>query len=69
MCTAGWSGTSPRAGSGGWPEPLSPEEFPTLAPLAGYLANPDLDTRFELGLRILRGHSRHLFKATAFIGD
>src|SRR5207245_8000742 len=42
-----------RAASGGWAGPLSPEGFPTLAGLAGYLANPDLDTRFEFGLRIL----------------
>jgi AcrR family transcriptional regulator len=39
--------------SGGWAEVLSPEEFPTLAKLAGHLANPDLDARFEFGLRIL----------------
>jgi hypothetical protein len=42
-----------QAASGGWAEPLSPEEFPTLALLAGHLANPDLDARFEFGLRIL----------------
>jgi AcrR family transcriptional regulator len=42
-----------RAASGGWAEPLSPEEFPALAPLAGHLANPDLDARFEFGLRTL----------------
>jgi AcrR family transcriptional regulator len=42
-----------RAASGGWTEPLSPEEFPTLAPLAGHLASPDSDVRFEFGLRVL----------------
>jgi AcrR family transcriptional regulator len=42
-----------RAASGGWSEPLSPEEFPTLAPLAGHLASPDPDARFEFGLRVL----------------
>ncbi len=42
-----------RAAFSGWAEPLSPEEFPTLAPLAGHLASPDLDARFEFGLRIL----------------
>ena len=40
-------------GPGRWAEPLSPAEFPTLAPLAVYLANPDLDARFEFGVRIL----------------
>src|SRR5215510_675923 len=36
-----------------WAEPLSPQEFPTLAPLAAHLANPDPDARFEFGLRVL----------------
>jgi AcrR family transcriptional regulator len=45
--------TPAPAASGGWAEPLSPEEFPTLAPLAGHLANPDPDVRFEFGLRIM----------------
>jgi AcrR family transcriptional regulator len=42
-----------RAESDSWAEPLSPEEFPTLARLAGHLTNPDLDERFEFGLRVL----------------
>jgi tetracycline repressor-like protein len=32
---------------------LSPEAFPTLAALAGSLARPDPDTRFEFGLLVL----------------
>jgi Tetracyclin repressor-like, C-terminal domain len=42
-----------RIAPGGRVEPLSPEEFPTLAPLAGHLAHPDPDARFEFGLRVL----------------
>lgn len=42
-----------RIAPGGQVEPLSPEEFPTLAPLAGHLAHPDPDARFEFGLRVL----------------
>jgi AcrR family transcriptional regulator len=40
-------------GPGDRAEPLSPEEFPTLAPLAELLSRPDLDARFEFGLRVL----------------
>jgi hypothetical protein len=42
-----------RAVASGSAAPLSPEEFPTLAPLAGHLANPDPDARFEFGLGVL----------------
>lgn len=38
---------------GGWTEPLSADEFPTLAPFAARLAAPDPDARFEFGLRVL----------------
>jgi hypothetical protein len=41
------------AASGGWAEPLSPEEFPTLASLVGHLDDPDMDARFEFGLEVL----------------
>ncbi|MDR0360965.1 MAG: TetR/AcrR family transcriptional regulator C-terminal domain-containing protein, partial [bacterium] len=38
---------------GGWAEPLSADEFPTLAPFATRLTAPDPDARFEFGLRVL----------------
>lgn len=41
------------AGAPSEAEPLSPEEYPILAPLAGHLTNPDLDARFEFGLGVL----------------
>src|SRR5262249_36305141 len=51
------AGTPVPAGSAaaasGWAEALSAEEYPTLAPLAGRLANPDPDARFEFGLQVL----------------
>src|SRR5215469_1313695 len=44
-----------------WAEPLAPEEFPILAPLAAHLANPDPDARFAFGLRtLLDGLERRL---------
>ncbi|HKA49821.1 MAG TPA: TetR/AcrR family transcriptional regulator C-terminal domain-containing protein [Candidatus Dormibacteraeota bacterium] len=46
------AGTAGAAASG-WAEALSAEEYPTLAPLAGRLANPDPDARFEFGLQVL----------------
>jgi len=46
------AGTAGAAASG-WAEALSEEEYPTLAPLAGRLANPDPDARFEFGLQVL----------------
>jgi AcrR family transcriptional regulator len=46
------AGTAGAAASG-WAEALSPEEYPTLAPLAGRLADPDPDVRFEFGLQVL----------------
>ncbi|HKA13077.1 MAG TPA: TetR/AcrR family transcriptional regulator C-terminal domain-containing protein [Candidatus Dormibacteraeota bacterium] len=44
--------TAGAAGSG-WDEALSPEEYPTLAPLARRLGDPDPDARFEFGLQVL----------------
>lgn len=46
------AGTAGAAVSG-WDEALSPEEYPTLAPLAGRLSDPDPDARFEFGLQVL----------------
>jgi AcrR family transcriptional regulator len=53
--TAQEEGDEPRTGpaTSGLAQPLSPEDFPTLAPLAGHLANPDPDARFEFGLGVL----------------
>src|SRR5262249_23581170 len=48
----GRAGTAGAAGSG-WDEALSPEEYPTLAPLARRLGDPDPDARFEFGLQVL----------------
>jgi hypothetical protein len=56
----GSADAGPEAESGGgeaapgrWAEPLSADEFPTLAPFADRLADPDPDARFEFGLRVL----------------
>lgn len=46
-------GGATEGGAGVWTEPLSADEFPTLAPFGTRLAAPDPDARFEFGLRVL----------------
>lgn len=49
-----------------WVEALSPNEYPSVVALAGYLIAPDVDERFQFGIEILRnGLETHLARRKA----
>jgi TetR/AcrR family tetracycline transcriptional repressor len=45
--------SSPQLQMDSWLPVLSPQEYPNLTALAAYMAQPDTDRRFEVGLQIL----------------